>query len=138
MMDIVDSPSNGLELCLGSLQEMPATDEIYEHVRRFARRRRIGYVHFRNVHGKVPNYVETFVDDGDIDMARIVQILHEEGYDGVLVPDHVPELDCSAPWHAGHAYTIGYMKALIAQASALSASRATPVAHHQKAAVSRQ
>ena len=32
----------------------------------------------------------------------------------MLVPDHVPELDCPAPWHAGHAYTVGYMKALVA------------------------
>ncbi|MGH6806603.1 MAG: mannonate dehydratase, partial [Ensifer adhaerens] len=48
LMSIVDSPSNGLELCLGSLQEMPGGD-IYEHVRRFARSGRIGYIHFRNV-----------------------------------------------------------------------------------------
>ena len=33
-------------------------------------------------------------------------------HDGVLVPDHVPDLDCPAPWHAGHAYTVGYMKGL--------------------------
>ena len=85
-MDIVDSPSNGLELCLGSLQEMPGTDDIYEHVRRFARRQRIGYIHFRNVRGKVPNYHETFVDDGDIDMAEIVRILRDEDYDGVISP----------------------------------------------------
>ena len=44
---------------------------------------------------------------------EIVRILRDEGFDGVLVPDHVPELDCPAPWHAGHAYTVGYMKALI-------------------------
>ena len=30
LMDIVDSPANGLELCLGSLQEMPGPDGIYE------------------------------------------------------------------------------------------------------------
>ena len=46
-------------------------------------------------------------------MAEIVSILREEGYDGVLVPDHVPELHCPAPWHAGHAYTVGYMRALV-------------------------
>jgi mannonate dehydratase len=38
------------------------------------------------------------------------------------VPDHVPELTCAAPWHAGHAYTVGYMKALIAQAKQLGPS----------------
>ena len=80
LLDIVDLPANGLELCLGSLQEMPGSATIYEDVRRFARRGRIGYIHFRNVRGKVPHYHETFVDEGDIDMAEIVRILRDEGY----------------------------------------------------------
>lgn len=118
LLDIVPSRANALEFCLGSLQEM-TTGNVYRDTRHFARRDAIGYVHFRNVRGKVPNYHETFVDDGDIDMAEIVRILRDENYDGVLVPDHVPDLDCPAPWHAGNAYTIGYMKALIAHAEAL-------------------
>src|SRR5690242_6029040 len=84
LLGIVDSPSNVLELCLGSLQEMPGTDDINSHVRRFALSGRIGYIHFRIVRGKVPNYHETFVDDGDIDMAEIVRILRDESYHGVM------------------------------------------------------
>ena len=117
LLDLAPSPANALEFCVGSLAEM-AEGDVYETTRRYCRRGAIAYVHFRNVRGKVPRYVETFVDDGDVDMRRIVGILHEEGFDGVLVPDHVPELDCPAPWHAGHAYTVGYMKALIAAAEA--------------------
>lgn len=122
LLDIVQSPSNALEFCLGSLQEM-TTGDIYEATQHFARKAAISYVHFRNVRGKVPHYEETFVDDGDIDMAEIVRILRDEGYDGVLVPDHVPDLDCPAPWHAGNAYTIGYMKALVANAASLGPAR---------------
>jgi mannonate dehydratase len=122
LLDIVDSPSNATELCLGSLQEMREGD-IYDTVRRIARRDRIGYIHFRNVRGKVPNYVETFIDDGDIDMAEIVRILRDEGYQGVLIPDHTPELECGAPWHAGMAYAIGYMRALVNVAPTLGPSR---------------
>jgi mannonate dehydratase len=122
LLSIIDSPSNALEFCLGSLQEMPDGD-IYETTRRFARAGKIAYVHFRNVKGKVPRYVESFVDDGDIDMAEIVKILREENYDGVLVPDHVPELDCPAPWHAGHAYTVGYMRALVGRKTAAASAR---------------
>jgi mannonate dehydratase len=107
---------------------MPGTDEIYEHVRRFARRKRIGYIHFRNVCGKVPNYHETFVDDGDIDMAEIVRILHDEGYEGVLIPDHTPEMSCNAPWHAGKAFALGYMRALVQNAAALGPSVRRPLA----------
>lgn len=121
LMDIVDSSANRLELCLGSLQEMPG-GEIYDHVRRFARRDRIGYIHFRNVQGKIPRYIETFVDDGDIDMAEIVRILRDENYQGVLIPDHTPSMTCDASWHAGKAFALGYMRALIQNADSLGPS----------------
>lgn len=122
LMGLVPSRANGLELCLGSLQEMPGGD-IYDHVRRFARSGRIGYIHFRNVKGKVPRYVESFVDDGDIDMAEIVRILRDENYEGVLIPDHTPEMTCDASWHAGKAFALGYMRALVQNAHALGPQR---------------
>lgn len=125
LMAIVDSPSNGLELCLGSLQEMPGGD-IYEHVRRFARSGRIGYIHFRNVRGRMPRYVETFVDEGDIDMAEIIRILRDENYQGVMIPDHTPAMTCGASWHAGMAFALGYMRALVQNADALGPSRSRP------------
>ena len=110
LIDINRSPSNGLEFCLGTLAEM--TDgNLYEVVDRYSRQQRIAYVHFRNVSGKVPHYHETFIDDGDIDMLRIIAILHRNGYDGVLIPDHSPQMTCSAPWHAGMAHTLGFMRA---------------------------
>jgi mannonate dehydratase len=68
-------------------------------------------VHFRNVRGKVPTYKETFIDDGDIDMLRVLEILKRNRFDGVLIPDHTPAMACAAPWHAGMAYAMGYMKA---------------------------
>jgi len=116
LLGIIDSPANALEFCVGTVQEMPGGD-LYDAIRRFARARRIAYVHLRNVHGKVPTYRESFIDDGDIDMARVIGILHEEGYDGVLVPDHAPEMTCPSPWHAGFAYALGYMRALVQRAN---------------------
>jgi mannonate dehydratase len=121
LLALAPSPANALEFCIGSLQEMPGSD-IYAVTRDYARRDALAYVHFRNVRGRVPRYVEAFIDDGDVDMTEIVRILRDEGFDGVLVPDHVPELACAAPWHAGHAYTVGYMKALIGLAPALGPS----------------
>lgn len=108
------SPSNVLELCLGSVQEMRhSTMDVYQTVEQYVRQDRIGYIHFRNVIGKVPRYAEVFVDEGDIDMARVVSILHANNYDGVLIPDHTPALECDASWHAGMAYALGYMRALV-------------------------
>ncbi len=118
LLALAPSPANGLELCLGSLQEMPG-GPIYDAVHRFAKGGHIGYVHFRNVRGKVPKYRETFVDEGDLDMAEIVRVLRDGGFDGVLVPDHTPELTCAAPWHAGMAFALGYMRALVQNADRL-------------------
>lgn len=122
------SPANKAELCLGSVQEMGG-DQVYRLVAECAADNRIGYIHFRNVKGSVPKYHEVFLDEGDIDMARVVRILAGHGYDGVLIPDHTPELACAAPWHAGMAYAIGYMKALIAQVMADPACWERPAAH---------
>lgn len=118
LLDVIDSPSNTLEFCVGSLQEM-RTGNVYEATRHYAQRGRLGYIHFRNVRGKVPRYEETFINDGDIDMVELIRILRDEGYDGVMVPDHVPDVTCPAPWHAGHGYTVGYMQALIENADHL-------------------
>ncbi len=100
VLDLKPSFSNAIELCVGSIAEMAAGD-VYEAVDRYSRHGQIGYVHFRNVRGKMPRHHEVFVDEGEIDMVRILQILVRNGYDGVLIPDHTPQMTCAAPWHAG-------------------------------------
>lgn len=112
LLDMRPSPSNKLEFCIGSLAEMSEGD-IYEVVDTYSRQNALAYVHFRNVRGKVPNYYEVFVDEGDVDMIRVMRILKRNGYDGVLIPDHTPQMTCDAPWHAGMAYALGYMRAIM-------------------------
>lgn len=112
LLDIRPSPANALEFCLGSLAEMTEGD-IYQAVDNYSRQGKLAYVHFRNVTGKVPYYRETFVDDGDIDMIRVLRILQRNNFDGVLIPDHTPQMTCDAPWHAGMAYAMGYMRAAL-------------------------
>jgi len=110
LLDIVPSHYNGLEFCQGTISEMLDAD-VYGAIRRYATEGKICYVHFRNVQGKVPNYKEVFLDEGDVDMIRALQIYAESGYQGVLIPDHTPNTSCAAPWHAGIAWALGYMKA---------------------------
>ena len=112
LLDIVPSNSNALEFCMGSIQEM-STGNIYEAIEQYGNQDKIAYVHFRNVKGKVPNYQEVFVDEGDIDMIKALRVLKQTGFDGLLMPDHTPDVSCDAPWHAGMAYALGYMKAAI-------------------------
>jgi mannonate dehydratase len=110
LIDLAPSRSNALELCVGTLAEMTEGD-IYDAVDRYSRQEKIAYIHLRNVVGRVPNYRETFIDEGDVDMIRILSILAKNKFDGVVIPDHTPQMSCPAPWHAGMAHTIGFILA---------------------------
>jgi mannonate dehydratase len=110
LIDLVPSRSNALELCVGTLAEMTEGD-IYDAVDQYSKHGKIAYIHLRNVVGKVPHYRETFIDEGDVDMIRILNILHRNHFDGVIIPDHTPQMTCTAPWHAGMAHSLGFMLA---------------------------
>lgn len=121
LLDTVSSRSNALQLCVGTLQEMSEGD-VYEAAARCCRRGAVAYVHLRNVRGKAPNYHEAFIDDGDVDMFRLLRTLRQTGFDGVVIPDHAPQMTCPGAWHAGMAHALGYMRAAI-QAIDMSVGR---------------
>jgi len=110
LLDLAPSPASQLEFCVGTLAEM-RDEDLYACVERYANQGKIGYVHLRNVTGKVPHYTETFIDDGDVDVGRVLRILNDSGFQGVIIPDHAPQMTCDAPWHAGMAFAMGYLRA---------------------------
>jgi mannonate dehydratase len=116
LIDMKPSSSNNLEFCLGTVAEM-TEGNVYEATDRYSQQNKIAYIHFRNVIGKVPNYREVFIDEGDIDMVRILKILKKNNFDGVFIPDHTPQMNCDAPWHSGMAFAMGYMVAALKQAN---------------------
>jgi mannonate dehydratase len=110
LIDLKPSPRNALEFCVGTLAEMSEGD-IYDVVDTYSRQGKLAYVHLRNVRGKVPAYKETFIDDGDVDVLRVLRILRKNHFNGVIIPDHAPQMSCAAPWHAGMAYALGFLRA---------------------------
>ena len=56
LIDLVPSPSNALELCVGTLAEMTEGD-IYEDVDPYSRQGKTASLHLRNVVGKAPHYL---------------------------------------------------------------------------------
>jgi mannonate dehydratase len=110
MVDLNPSPRNAMEFCVGTVAEMSEGD-VAETIDLHSQQGRVAYVHLRNVRGKVPHYSEVFIDEGDVDIAKILRILHGNGFDGVIIPDHAPQMTCDAPWHAGMAFAMGYLKA---------------------------
>ncbi|MCU0917177.1 MAG: hypothetical protein MUC88_21830 [Planctomycetes bacterium] len=74
---------------------------------------RIAYVHLPNIAGKAPHYRETFIDDGDGDVPRVLRILQRNGFQGAVIPDHTPQMTCGAPWHAGRAHALGFIQGVL-------------------------
>jgi mannonate dehydratase len=115
-----ESPYHGLNFCQGTVSEMleKPGEEIFDVIRYFGSRRKIFSVHFRNIAGGFLNFRETFIDNGDVDMLKAMRVYKEVGYDGMMMPDHVPQVEGDQGSHQGFAFAFGYIKALIAAVSA--------------------
>jgi mannonate dehydratase len=60
--------------------------------------------------------VETFIDDGYMDMYKVLKAMRAVDFDGVFIADHIPAMGGTP--QVGTAYTIGYMKALMERVNA--------------------
>jgi mannonate dehydratase len=92
--------------------------DVFEMIGDFGGRGKIFEVHFRNVTGPLPHFIETFPDDGYVDMYQVMKALREVRFSGGAEPDHVPRLaGDSGLLRAGTAYSIAYMRALLRRAN---------------------
>lgn len=113
---IRESAWHGLNFCQGTISENltdPDT-EIHDVIRWFGTRGKIFNVHFRNIRGARDRFSETFPDEGDVDLVRALRTYREVGYDGMLMPDHVPivEGDPGAKLQS-FAFCYGYIRGLL-------------------------
>jgi mannonate dehydratase len=114
-VSINESPYHGLNFCQGTVSEMlkdPGA-EIGDIIRYFGTRKKIFNVHFRNIKGTFTNFQETLPDNGDVNFVKIIRIYKEVGYDGMLMPDHVPHIEGDEGGRQAFAYCFGYIQALI-------------------------
>ena len=110
----------GLTFCVGTWSEGgdQMGKNVFEMIRDFGGRGKLLEVHFRNVSGPLPHFVETFPDDGYMDMYQVMKALRQVHFDGAAEPDHVPHLTGDTGLHrAGTAYIIAYMRALLRRAN---------------------
>ncbi|WP_029136390.1 mannonate dehydratase [Nakamurella lactea] len=118
-----DSPAWGLNFCIGTVSEMGGQAAVEEVIDLLAPAGRIFYCHFRDVLGTVPAFTETFLGGGNLDPAAVVRRLHERGFDGFLIDDHVPAMigdvdtwgDTSSRAYIsrGRAHAIGYLQGVL-------------------------
>ena len=119
-LEINASPYHGLNFCQGTVSEMlsdPAT-QIFDVIRYFGTRKKIFNVHFRNIHGRFLDFQETFPDCGDVDMLKALRVYKEVGYEGMLMPDHVPIIQGDEGGRQAFAFAFGYIRGLMQAAGA--------------------
>ena len=118
-VSIKESPYHGLNFFQGTVSEQleKPGEQIFDVIRYFGSRKKIFSVHFRNIEGGFLNFRETFIDNGSVDMLKAMRVYKEVGYDGMMMPDHVPQVE-GVDSNQGFAYAFGYIKALIAAVSA--------------------
>lgn len=114
---VADSPALGMEFCTGCwLEGGPTFGNLLEAIRYFWAEDRILLVHFRNVTEPLPTFLETFLDNGYMDMYQIMKLFYEIGYTNTVTLDHTPKFAGPNPRELGAAYAIGYMRALMERA----------------------
>lgn len=110
-----ENPYHGLNFCQGSIGEMLENPgkEIDDVIRWFGQRGKIFNVHFRNIRGGKLSFMETFPEEGDMDMVRSARIYKEVGFKYMLMPDHVPTVSGKDPTATAFAFCYGYIAALL-------------------------
>ena len=117
VIDAFPSRNVGYLYCCGTRAEAGGSVIVLDEINNYGRKGRIFMVHLRNVRGSLATagaFEETLLDDGDMNMFKIVRELQKIGFDGCINADHIPRLEDNV----GLAYSVGYIKALFAALAA--------------------
>lgn len=120
MLDIYPSPSNTItwDGSFGEMGEKNNPVDLPAAMEYFCKKKAVSFVHFRNVRGYKDDFHETFIDNGQMDMARLMKILYDNHYTGPLRPDHVPTMYGDTSGQPGYTnlgtlFAVGYIRGLI-------------------------
>lgn len=112
--ELAPSPSNGICYCVGSLH--PAGEDVIAGIRELADR--IFFVHARNVRGTAIHFIETWHDNGEINMPAVIRALKDIDFKGTVRPDHAPSMageSNETPGYEmlGRLFAAGYLRGII-------------------------
>ena len=111
---VVESPVLGVTYCQATYHMMG--EDVVETAKKFGDK--IFFVHFRNCKGSIDNFRETFHDNGELDMAKMIDTYRSLGLNVPIRVDHVPVMAGESGGVAGYTalgrlYAIGYLKGLL-------------------------
>lgn len=112
--DIVSSDMLGVTFCQATYHMMG--EDLYKVIPRFADK--IMFVHFRNAVGTKTDFHESFHDNGELDMPRLLRLYRDCGVDVPIRVDHVPTMVGESMQNAGYdalgrLYAIGYLRGIM-------------------------
>lgn len=115
LLSLNPSAANGATLCQGNFTLM--TDDLPGVIRELGASGRVYFVHFRDVRGTPERFAETFIDEGQTDMAACMRAYRDIGFDGIMRSDHTPTMagdEALVPGYSdlGRLHAIGYMTGL--------------------------
>ena len=115
-LDIANSPNIGVCLCVGCWLEggelMGCTP--VEFIKYLAQSGKLFKLHVRNVTAPLTapgGFNETFPDAGYYNLADVIQALHETGFDGCIMNDHL--IDMVGGHYTCEAFFTSYLKGLV-------------------------
>lgn len=112
-INIIKSDCLGVTMCQASYLMMG--EDLYDVIPKL--RDKIFFIHFRNTRGNKYCFNETFHDNGDIDMAKIMRLYMSLGIDVPIRVDHVPtmagENENNGYTALGRLFAIGYLKGIM-------------------------
>lgn len=125
IVDIVDSPSNGMTYDCGVSREIG--EDPLQVLRYLGSKDRINHIHYRNVIVEIPSlkYEEVFFDEGEVNMFEVMKEIFSQGYKYGIYPEHPRALDYDKehqggvgknPGDAGYTgwtYNVAYCKAMM-------------------------
>ena len=119
VIDAFPSRSVGYLYCVGTRAESGGSSIVMDEIHNYGRKGRIFMIHLRNVRASLATaeaFEEVLLDDGDMNMFKVLLELQKIGFDGCLNPDHIPNIEGGS---SGLAYSIGYIRALLAALAAM-------------------
>lgn len=112
--DIHPSQNLGITMCQANYYIMG--EDVEKVIKEFAQK--ILFIHFRNVTGNLHKFNETFHDNGDLPMRKLIKLYKELDINVPIRVDHVPTLknentDVAGYGALGRLFAIGYLKGLV-------------------------
>jgi mannonate dehydratase len=120
-LELANSPNVGVCLSIGTWAEggNKLGKDILGMIDYFGQQKKLFKVRVSNIDQPLPHFENTFVDNGYIDIYKVITALKKVNFDGVVIAENIPQMvsngggrNANGVYDPSLAWTIGYIKCL--------------------------